>query len=573
MTDFHKRIVAISLAVVMAFGLVGCSGDPTTPSSSGEPSPTGGASESAITDSTWGSDYSGLGNDTDPSATGDPSSAQPGGTDASGNKVTGTKAPTKNNPGGTTQTASKGPGDQTPGSTTKPKPSDLTGRVTNLNGRTIRVNTMPGVDKTSQSYKLEQEWKRQLEDKYNCKIVDVEQYNETGGSNRIATSVLSGEPLVDIWSQNGLNELFSHYRAGLVQNLSSLKVFDFSEFHENQEVSNFDGQYYAVVPIGGNYAWASLALFVNTKLLKQYGVNDDLFALQKSGKWTWDEFIRICDKFNANVNDPNITAVYDAGMEMYHAMLFTRGVDWVKNNNGTFTFNGNDAKAQEALSQYRDLVQKKTVRLGTTSLIGGAGSTEGFTGSQSGKFSFLNGQAAFSFGGLSCLKWVINMPDSVSQDVKDNLGILLLPKVNAGDKYTMSNSILNQSSWCIPYGVKKPNEVATILNELLHNPLSMSAAEEKNNFFAVNIDPELNRVNGDNSRATVEMIYDEYQAGNAFFNYNAVAGLAEPSIWTGENGWPNQVFSIANGTKAMGSVLSSVTDTYNNALAALHDKR
>ena len=65
-----------------------------------------------------------------------------------------------------------------------------------------------------------------------------------------------------------------------------------------------------------------------------------------------------------------------------------------------------------------------------------------------------------------------------------------------------------------------------------------------------------------------------FVAGKNEYTFGWMGGYTTPNIRTdSNNGWYTHVLKIANGTEAMGSALSSVTNTYNNALKNFYSGR
>lgn len=175
--------------------------------------------------------------------------------------------------------------------------------------------------------------------------------------------------MCDIWTQNTAIELIPHYRAGLLQNLSKYQVVNFQRTENpwNKFIETFkiNGSYYALTSTDSTASEAMFAtvMFFNPKLLKRYGVTEDLFALQESGNWTWDKFEEICKKFNSNAGKAGLTAFYDSDLYLHKALLYTYGSDWIVNKNGSYTFNGNDKNAQAALTQYKEWADDGTIKV------------------------------------------------------------------------------------------------------------------------------------------------------------------------------------------------------------------
>lgn len=464
-----------------------------------------------------------------------------------------------------------------PGTTTGVKvPADqLTGRVTNLKGRVIKINiNNPAIlDLTTTGGKARAARDKEIEAKLNCKIQYVLQQNETGGTAaEITKSTLAGKPTVDIWVQNGWPEVIPHYRTGLLQNLDSLKVFDWSEYSSNVELSAIGGAHYHVSSKidssgqGLNYIWTTNVMFYNQKLLDQYGITDDITALQNNGQWTWAKFKEICLKFNQNVgnSDPALKAAYEWNY-IYDNILGSYKTDWVaRDKNGNYTFNAGSTVAQKAQTLYTSLVSSGAITLPEYN----DPDPQKATGN-----AFKNGKAAFFFTYLYQMKWTIL--NGANQDVKENWGVVEIPQVNAGVENFQGVSYVNPVGYSIPVGVVKANEVATVLNEWMQ--MDLSYADTKTAFYESYINECLNDLNGDKTIATVSKLYDLCASEKDAKLYNAFTYLTTPGIgnWNiGQNdSWYTHARSIAQGKEALGTSVSSMTDYYNKILSGFTKTR
>ena len=461
--------------------------------------------------------------------------------------------------------------------------ANTTGKITDLKGREIRVNVLAALNPNDKGDKVRIDYAKTIEKKYNCKITFVPMMNESAGNHTIKNSVAGSSPIVDLWYQNDASEIFLHYQAGYFINLSDLNVFDFdspaSPYKKGpQDIFRFGSAYYGVVssqaatadPLGVN------VMFFNKKLLNDYGISDDLYALQDSNKWTWDKFKELADKFNINSSsNADVTACYDDGALLYNSLLHTRGTDWVKKENGILKFNGNDKLAQEALEVYKKYVSDGTVTLGSDPKKYGTDPRSDAAMAGTGmKYSFIKGQVAFTVYPLLGLEWSILKNPNTTPDIQKNYGVLMLPKVKSSDKYTFVSSISGQSGYAIPIGVKNPAEVATILNELQTQPYDDTSMSKDLHDMRIKQNLPNNNSTKDGISKTGKLIIDSIlfdKVGTV--SYIGLCAMAKPNLVTDDNGWHRHVYNIATGKEAMGSVLTSVTDTYNTTLGSLFKQR
>jgi len=130
--------------------------------------------------------------------------------------------------------------------------------------------------------------------------------------------------------------------------------------------------------------------------------------------------------------------------------------------------------------------------------------------------------------------------------------------------------------YSIPYGVKKPNEVATILNAMFtEHYVSISKEEARDIWFTEQIEPTLNSKTGEQTKNTILKVYDEFGKNNITVFISPYATQTTPDIWSnGDSGWiAKYVFDIAHGNMAQSAALSAVTSKYNKILATLTEKR
>lgn len=467
--------------------------------------------------------------------------------------------------------SSTNPGSSKPTNTSSPSQTvataDLTGRVSNLNGRVVKVNITPNTDKTTPDYKATQAWYRVVEQKYNCKIEEVSKHSESGGSNEITKSILAGKPLVDIWWQNGIGDIFPHYRAGLIQNLDSLKVFDFSDkgpYPESIDYVTFGGNHYFALPgrHTGAAAWNAQVMFFNSKIVSQYAGYSvaQMYQLQNSGEWTWDKFSEICKTINRNTKSAgvDVTACYD--WNIASQLLGSSGTDWVqRKDDGTYFSNISDSKIQTSLDLFKRMSSDGTFTLSTAVDINAA---------------FGNGKLAFMPLNLYAQYWWIFANGTA--DVRNNYGTMYIPKQSgSASYYTYTNSVNSLYGEAIPYGIKNPNEIATILDQLMQQP-SLPKADDKATFES-NYISTLNTATGSYVKLLADELYENvYTYKNLGpTRYSDVANYTSPVI--GElnytkDSFIQHAFNYAQGKENLDQLLG-LNNMYNTLLSTVTKKR
>lgn len=111
---------------------------------------------------------------------------------------------------------------------------------------------------------------------------------------------------------------------------------------------------------GGIYGFAAgfeprTGVFFNKPLFKQFNVDTDLpYQLQAEGKWSWDEFEKLCKELTKDTNNDGITDVYGVTGQntvFFTAALMTNGTFVItKDDAGKLMMNAKDPKVLEALN-------------------------------------------------------------------------------------------------------------------------------------------------------------------------------------------------------------------------------
>ncbi len=167
-----------------------------------------------------------------------------------------------------------------------------TGKAADLGGRTITYMTWweEPVQGSNQQAVEYWETKTKIEEKYNCKF-DFVYASESGWQSKVTASILSGDPICDVFSTE-YEYFYGMNKSGLLYPVSDLKNFDFSDSSKwwapGMEYSRVDGKQYGMCLSGGEF---SLILY-NKDLLKKNN-QPDLYELQREGKLTWSRITEI----------------------------------------------------------------------------------------------------------------------------------------------------------------------------------------------------------------------------------------------------------------------------------------
>ena len=573
-----KRLLAIVLVCMLTLVLMAGCGD--KPSESGDSSDTPGSSTTTTGAPDIGGDST-TGGDSSNATTGSGESSTSG-TTASG--TTGTKKPTTTG----TKAEITLPGKVTTATKVETEKVDLSGRVTDLKGRVIKfqIMTQTSTNATDANGQKVQKGFEMVEQKYNCKIEVVKCDFESIGDSRVLNSMLAGNPIADILVQ-GADTFYSRYKAGLLENLSALKAIDFDSADSVHPpwgiAAKVNGDYYSYTNDdgGGEMAFTPVVVY-NKKLLEEYTPQyaNTPWNLYKSGEWTWEKFFEICDTFNRAVkNYGDMTAVYDGGGTVYKTMLVTAGTDWLTYNKaGDIIFNARDSKAQDIMNKYKSYVQKGTVKLVVAPRAGLNNDFDSLSGCSDG-YGFKSGKAAFAIATFNNgYYWDGMMSAGTQQSVKDNMGVLPLPKWDKKDSYQTLYPLMVRGT-SIPSGLDKPNEVATILSAIFTETgghYLNGYVEGEKHYIDQWYAPTLTAKMGKQNREVMEKLYNDFHNHTITPYVGDLGSLTAPDVMCGVDdsgnttGWYNKyVFEIANGNIAQSAALDAVEDKFNKILKSL----
>ena len=512
MKKAFSRAITLAVAALMAVQLVGCNGESKPASSVGESA----SSQVTGSDSTGSSTSSG---------------------NQSGSASQGASSGTAVNP------SSQGGG-------TKPVvPSKV-----DMKGRKIRLHIGKAEAESNSQVGVKFAQKiKEINKRYNCNI----EYYVSYDFDSINASIASGKPVVDIRWFNGYEDFLNAYVAGYIQPLEPLGNIDFNDrtkFAEITEVCKIKGEHYGVSPMyycyGEMRIWFSYLMLYNKDMLRKAGITEDLYALQKSGKWTMAKFEEIAKKLKS----AGMTPMVDVDGHFYKSMLYANNTDWILHKGNTATFNGNSAAAKKVMTEYTRLVSNKLISVPQTKEKG-PWPNDAF----GLKDYYSKGKAAFAAtNGPWQLKWLTSGWDKTA---KENTGILMIPKWDESSPYRTKASA-DYAFWGIPYGVEKPEEVALVINAL-NEPLFKESENLK--LLQTNMMPLIN------DRGSLETLQTIYKMGEPQLSYDYLA--VGPKVYYGDNGWMMHMQKIANGQESQDAVLKSVTNSYNNLLKDVYTKR
>jgi multiple sugar transport system substrate-binding protein len=152
------------------------------------------------------------------------------------------------------------------------------------------------------------------------------------------TSIMAGKPAAQVFVLQP-DWALSLYRQNLLYPVGDNKVVDLkktSPVDWNKAVTEtftFNKKLYAFQAGYGDSHHAAVLVW-NKRLFKEAGLNPDLpYELQKNGKWTWDEFLKLCKQLTRDTNNDGKMDTYamprDLSTEILDAFVSSNGAMYV----------------------------------------------------------------------------------------------------------------------------------------------------------------------------------------------------------------------------------------------------
>jgi len=168
----------------------------------------------------------------------------------------------------------------------------------------------------SENHEKRLEWRKRIQKEFGFTMMEknVASWNEM--PQVAATSIMAGKPAASVFVLQA-DWALAMYKQNLLYPISDSKVIDLGPKNKivaiNQminELFTFDKKTYAFRIRYGDSQRGSV-IFFNKRLFKEAGLDPELpYNLQKSGKWTWDEFLKICKTLTRDVNNDGIIDTY-----------------------------------------------------------------------------------------------------------------------------------------------------------------------------------------------------------------------------------------------------------------------
>ncbi len=192
-----------------------------------------------------------------------------------------------------------------------------------------------------------------VEENYNCKIEFVNLGDEN--YNLYVTSVLAGDPVVDIAHAVTSRVLPSLIEGGIVYPVSDLESIDLSEYKWRADVTeagHYKGKDYAFLLKDPEIRYG---IFWNKTLFEQYNL-PDLYELVDNDEWTWEKFKEISLAAPQDTDNDGVIDIYGlaARENLAWCYLYSNGAYVAEKTDTGMKIDMSDPKVTEALAALQD---------------------------------------------------------------------------------------------------------------------------------------------------------------------------------------------------------------------------
>jgi len=165
---------------------------------------------------------------------------------------------------------------------------------------------------------------------------NIASWNEM--SQIAATSIMAGKPSAQVFVLQP-DWALALYRQNLLYDVGSnkqVKLTSTNPVDWNKAVNDtftFNKKTYAFQAGYGDSLHAAILVW-NKRLFREAGLDPNLpYDLQKSGKWTWDEYLKLCKQLTRDINNDGIIDIYamprDLSTEILDAFVVSNGAMYV----------------------------------------------------------------------------------------------------------------------------------------------------------------------------------------------------------------------------------------------------
>ena len=366
------------------------------------------------------------------------------------NQDTPTPVPTTSGSETTPEPTKAEEGDTTP---TEEAPTPTEEPKLDFGGRTVRIGSYydmtpdPSKDTFSKAFSDRIKF---VEDNYNCKIefINVGDYMSS-----YVTSVLAGDPSCDMGYMLTYKMLPALIEGGILYPISDLNVVDFDQpwyLKSSTEASTYKGKVYGMGMVNADVQYG---IFWNKTLFKQYNL-PDLYELYENGEWTWEKFKEIAIAGNVDVDGDGEYDIHGFNQRenLIWSFMSSNGADAVKKTDTGVELALSSKEAQEALEAYADFMQN------VPHLKGWLGDW------QSQIWSFRDGQSMMCYEAWWISYGYLNPDENGEGGMQGEWGFVPFPKGPSATGYASYGK--EASPWVMLNGIDKPEEVATIVDQI-----------------------------------------------------------------------------------------------------------
>lgn len=412
------------------------------------------------------------------------------------------------------------------------------GRVSDLNGREL-VFQLAGTIRPTTETEAGRRMAALIEDvekKFNCTIT----FDSTSTQDQRYASIMAGNPKVDLMWAASHEEYINQYAGGLIQRMDSLLVADFNDYDRYSaatQLGRIGEGYYGISPLTSGYTGGSLwvynVMYFNHDIVSDAGYSPStIYNYVKNGQWTWDKFEEVAE----NVTSGGIYAMNDSELYFYNGLMVSNNTDWVQMRGNNLKFTGGESEGLQVLNYYRNLVNKGFIQVG-----------DGVSRTQQNASEFNAGNTAFYVHPVWAIQHRINPATAFEW------GVLPVPKAPGASDYVSHSEWV--SFYVIPRGIRRPNEVLTILDYIQGNPI-FTQAEDNAQYIAFYA-PFVR--DGESMDILMDLRKRELQSWSG--------GVSSIGLdWGSTNSWYPKVRTILNGQSAAGTVISEVQNQYDTLL-------
>ncbi len=265
-------------------------------------------------------------------------------------------------------------GEKTPEPTTAPKATEAPKATStptptptpkiDFNGRVFKIGSYYDMTPSAEEGALEAALAdriAEVEKEYNCTV----EFVDLGGDYvaDYVTSVLAGDPVVDIGYVVTQKLLPSLIEGGIAYPLNKLSALDLSEYKWRSDVveaGKYKGNYYAMLLKDPEIRYG---IFWNRSLFERYGL-PNLYDLVDKNEWTWEKFQEIASLANQDTDGDGTIDLYgfNARENLAWCYLYSNGAYVANKTDAGIDINLKDPKVTEALTGLQNFTQNVKFR-------------------------------------------------------------------------------------------------------------------------------------------------------------------------------------------------------------------